>query len=313
MANTKKKALGKGLSALISEGNDEIAYTENLEDDLLAAFAEDADDLNVKYIKLTDLRAGTFQPREYFDEEKLQELALSIKENGVIQPILVRWEEEESVYQIVAGERRWRAAKQAGLEVIPAVIRNLTDKEAAEAALIENIQRQSLTAIEEAEGYKTLQEHFSYTQEQLAERLGKSRSHIANMLRLLTLPKEVKELINTRAISMGHARALIKSNNPIEDAYKIIENGLSVREAEKFTEGNLRKNGINSKKNSSQSSLHKKSKDEVKDEDIVVLETSLSRSLGLKVTINCDKEVGGIVSVCYNNMSELDRILQKLG
>ena len=190
-----KKALGKGLSALInSDNNTNPVETLN---------KNSKSEINTVLIPVSDLALGRFQPREYFDENKLNELSESIKENGVLQPILVRPIQEGLGYQIVAGERRWRASKQAGLDKIPAVIKEMNDKEALRFALIENIQRQSLTPIEEAEGYQRLLGEFSYTQEQLASSLGKSRSHITNMLRLLQLPLEVKDMINSKALTMG--------------------------------------------------------------------------------------------------------------
>lgn len=318
-----KSALGRGLSALISEDNVEHEPTKNTSeeknvDDNVNTQSNSADNLRARLLNVTKLVPGKFQPRGYFDEDKLSELVSSIKENGVIQPILVRTEDTEGRYQIIAGERRWRACKQAGLETIPAVIQELTDEEALEAALIENIQRQSLTAIEEAEGYKKLQEEFGYTQEQLASNLGKSRSHIANMLRLLQLPDEIKDIINSGALSMGHARALISSETPIELAYKIIEEGLSVREAEKYAAGRGKLGGgakapkIKAKNETIPTApSYTPTPDEEKDSDLIILENSLSQSIGLKVSID-DTDEGGRVTLFFNNLSDLDKILQKL-
>jgi ParB family chromosome partitioning protein len=320
-----KNALGRGLSALISEGEGGAENTTTYGQNITAApqaesgFATAIDSSNGLQAMLLDvskLVPGKFQPRGYFDEDKLNELVQSVKENGVIQPILVRTQDTDGRYQIIAGERRWRACKQAGLEKIPAVIRELSDKEALEVALVENIQRQSLTAIEEAEGYKKLQEEFGYTQEKLASNLGKSRSHIANMLRLLQLPEEVKDIINTGALSMGHARALISSKNPIELAYKIIEEGLSVREAEKYAAGRGKIGGgakAPSIKPKREATVQKYAPEvpQEKDSDLLILESSLSQSMGLKVAID-DTEEGGRVTLFFNNLSELDKILQKL-
>lgn len=300
-----EKALGRGLSALISESSIDAENKDNgiIGDSMLSAF-----------IPLDQLIPGVFQPREIFNEEKLLELTESIKENGVIQPIIVRPTEEKGQYQIIAGERRWRASKLAGLHDIPVVIKRISDQQALEVALIENIQRQSLTPIEEAEGYNRLREEFDYTQEELAESLGKSRSHITNMLRVLQLPEEIKSLINQDKLSMGHARALIKSENPIEVANEIVAKGLSVRQAEKFAAGygKTKEKRKSSKNNIVGISAANDYQPVEKDEDIIALENSLSENLGLKVSID-DLEQGGRVSVYFDNLSELDKILQKLG
>lgn len=320
-----KNALGRGLSALISEGEVDTENTRTYgQSNIATPQAENgitsggdlSNGLQAMLIDVNKLVPGKFQPRGYFDEDKLNELVQSVKENGVIQPILVRTQDTEGRYQIIAGERRWRACKQAGIDKIPAVIRELSDREALEVALVENIQRQSLTAIEEADGYKKLQEEFGYTQEKLAANLGKSRSHIANMLRLLQLPDEVKDIINTGALSMGHARALISSENPIELAYKIIEEGLSVREAEKYAAGRGKVGGgakapnIKPKREPIVQNYTSQAPQE-KDSDLLILESSLSQSMGLKVAID-DTDEGGRVTLFFNNLSELDRILQKL-
>lgn len=293
-----KNALGRGLSSLIPE-----ATTGIIENDL-----EISNGFKGSVIKLSDLSLGRFQPREYFDETKINELATSIEKNGILQPILVRPLAEAGKYQIIAGERRWRASKQLNLETIPAVVRDLSDKDALEIALVENIQRQSLTPIEEAEGYKRLTEEFSYTQEQLAKGLGKSRSHISNMQRLLGLPSEIKDLINSGSLSMGHARTLVKAENPIELAHKIIKEGLSVRESEKFAAGY---SNNTPKKSTKKVKFTASNSPQNKDEDLVALENSISDSLGLRVSVE-DSDEGGKVSVFFNSLSELDIILQKL-
>lgn len=322
-----KSALGMGLSALFSEDDTTVIENESTEANIASQISEDLseeanpnDRMRARLLDVNMLVPGKFQPRGYFDEDKLNELVRSIKENGVIQPILVRTEDTEGRYQIIAGERRWRACKQAGLEKIPAVIKELSDREALEVALVENIQRQSLTPIEEAEGYKKLLEEFSYTQEKLASNLGKSRSHISNMLRLLNLPDEIKDIINTGALSMGHARALVNAENPIELAYKIIEEGLSVRETEKYAAGSGKKGGganaapvkpkLEPSVQNTPSTNNAPSRE--KDPDLVIIENSLSNSMGMKVTID-DTDEGGKVTLYFNNLSELDKILQKLG
>ncbi|PIR37677.1 MAG: chromosome partitioning protein ParB [Alphaproteobacteria bacterium CG11_big_fil_rev_8_21_14_0_20_39_49] len=321
-----KSALGMGLSALFSEEDTAVIDSESAGQKAAAQTSEDLseednpnDRMRARLLDVNMLVPGKFQPRGYFDEEKLNELVRSVKENGVIQPILVRTEDTEGRYQIIAGERRWRACKQAGLEKIPAVIKELSDREALEVALVENIQRQSLTAIEEAEGYKKLLEEFGYTQEKLASNLGKSRSHISNMLRLLNLPDEIKDIINTGALSMGHARALVNAKNPIELAYKIIEEGLSVRETEKYAAGSGKRGGganaapVKPKLEPSvQNAPSSNTPVGEKDPDLIIIENSLSNSMGMKVTID-DTDEGGKVTLYFNNLSELDKILQKLG
>ncbi len=310
----KKGVLGRGLSALLAD-DDEMAQQKAA---ITAAISssqsiEEEGGVRTVMLSLADLSPGRFQPRSYFDEEKLRELTDSIKENGVLQPILVRSDVQAGKYQIIAGERRWRASRQAGLEKIPAIIKELPDKIALEVALIENIQRQSLTPIEEAEGYKKLMEEFSHTQEQLASGLGKSRSHITNMMRLLQLPEEVKDMINTGSITMGHARALIKATNPTEIAYEIVNKGLSVRDAEKFAAGSG-KTVRTSKGTSSigKNKAYQPDDQSGKDDDLLALEQVLSKSMGLKVTVE-DSSDGGKVTLYFNNLAQLDTILQKLG
>lgn len=324
MTTTKtKNPLGRGLSALITESRQELGKSEEFSTAVYSGAGTEQTiiegGLRVTVLPLQSLTPGRFQPRGYFDEEKLRELTESIKENGVLQPILVRSDVNAGQYQIIAGERRWRASKQAGLETIPVVIKEFSDEEALEVALIENIQRQSLTPIEEAEGYNTLQEQFGYSQEELAKGLGKSRSHIANMMRLLQLPEKVKDLINTGEITMGHARALIRAENPVELAYMVIQKGLSVRETEKFAAGSGKLGGgANARpveirqRPASPARPEPRVINSQKDEDLLAIERSLTESTGLKVLIE-DGEQGGTVTLFFNNLAELDAILQRLG
>ena len=191
---------------------------------------------------------GRFQPRRKFDQEAIQSLVDSVRERGILQPLLVRQHPDDgAIFEIIAGERRWRAAQLAGLHQVPVVIRELTDREALEIALIENIQRQDLTALEEAEGYKRLMDEFGHTQEVLAKALGKSRSHIANMLRLLTLPLQVKQLVQEGSLTAGHARALLSVEDPVTTAQQVIEKGLNVRQVEQLAreaQGNTREEPV---------------------------------------------------------------------
>lgn len=304
----KKPALGRGLSALISDDIDISAQRASISGGSLSVDAEE-NGIKAVMLKVNDLSPGRFQPRSYFDEEKLRELTDSVRENGVLQPILVR-KEADGKYQIIAGERRWRASKQAGLEKIPAIIKDLTDKVALEVALIENIQRQSLTPIEEAEGYRKLIDEFAYTQEELASVIGKSRSHITNMMRLLQLPEEIKDMINSGALTVGHARALINAENAIDLAKQIASRGLTVREAEKFAAGSG-KTARSEKGKSQQKTPSAGGEISAKDEDLLALEQALSNSLGLKVAIE-DGANGGKVTLHFNNLTQLDAILQKL-
>ena len=220
----QEKRLGKGLSALLGESKSKKP------EDFASEFRDSLD--LIKLIPVERIKAGIYQPRKFFDETELNELAESIKENGLIQPILLRKAGEDEDYEIIAGERRFRASQIAGLVSVPAIVKKINNHEALELAIIENVQRSDLSLIEEAEGYKQLIREFSYTQDQIAKRLGKSRSHVTNLLRLLTLPKMVRDFLDKKLISMGHARAIINSNNPEELATQIVNDSLSVRDVE---------------------------------------------------------------------------------
>lgn len=287
---TRNKVLGKGLSALISENDMDYDVVSN---DFISSR---------NTLPIDNITAFSAQPRQNFDEATLAELAASIKQHGIITPIIVRAIKGSDKYQIIAGERRWRAAKISGLERVPVIIKNIEDKAALEIALIENIQRQDLTPIEEAEGLQKLIEEYSYTQEQIGEVVGKSRSHIANLLRLLVLPDEVKAMLSDGRLSMGHARALINAPNPLELAEKIISQGLNVRQAEKLA------SVAKPQKSRAKSNNHTQ---KFQDEDIVKLEEKLSENLGMKVKIE-DSDQGGKVTIYFHNLEQLDTILQKL-
>src|SRR3954468_5299571 len=219
--NKRRSNLGRGLNALFGE-----AAPEDF---------EPGEKGKQKHLPIEFVTPGRFQPRRKFDQEAIQSLVDSVRERGVLQPLLVRQHPDDgSIFEIIAGERRWRAAQLAGLHQVPVVIRELTDREALEIALIENIQRQDLTALEEAEGYKRLMDEFGHTQEVLAKALGKSRSHIANMLRLLTLPLQVKQMVQDGSLTAGHARALLSVDDPVTTAQQVIEKGLNVRQVEQL-------------------------------------------------------------------------------
>lgn len=220
MKQDTNKKLGRGLSALLGESKGSNQLPVNKNQDMVAE------------VELTRIIAGVYQPRQNFNDAEIEELADSIREKGVIQPIILRKVDDENNYEIIAGERRFRASQLLGLKTIPAIIKKLNNHEALELALIENIQRSDLSPIEEALGYKKLMNEFSYTQDEISKKLGKSRSHIANLLRLLTLPEKVQNMLNMKQISMGHARAIINSQNPEELAERIIADSLNVRNVE---------------------------------------------------------------------------------
>ena len=280
----KNRALGRGLSSLLKEEIVPIQF-------------EALDNL----VHVDKIEFGKFQPRKNFDEEKLRELANSIVNNGLVQPIIVNTN-GNGTYQIVAGERRYRACKIAGLTQIPVIIKNLSDREILEVALIENIQRQELTAIEEAEGYDRLMREFGYSQSALADAVGKSRSHVANLLRLNNLPESIKFMINQGQLSMGHARCLIGLDNAEELAGKIIANDLNVRQTEELTR---KKENIQQKRREGSESQP------VQNDDLTILGQSLSEKYGVKVVIE-NSWNGGKISFHYSNLEELDAILTKI-
>ena len=296
---TSKHGLGKGLSALISE-NTAVAAA--------AAPATSDRSGGVNSMALAQLHAGKYQPRTRFDDTLLSELADSIRKNGLMQPVLVRPSSKQpGKFEIVAGERRWRAAKIAGLANLPVIVRELTDQQALELALVENIQRQDLSPLEEAAGYQRLIDEFSYTQEELAGTVGKSRSHIANLLRLLALPDEVKQMLDSGKITMGHARALLNAPDPVALAREIVKRGLNVRQAEEVSR---EVQGHEKKTVTRAGSPHRAPIN--KDPDIIALEASLSENLGLKVSIN-DRGQSGEIVLAYESLAQLDEILRKLG
>ncbi len=268
-----------------------------------------------RHASIEFLHPGKFQPRHVFDPEMLENLAQSIRENGVLQPILVRdHPSRKGEFEIVAGERRWRAAQLAQLHQVPIVLRGLNDREVLEIAIIENVQRQDLSPLEEANGYDRLMAEFKYTQEQLAERIGKSRPHIANMLRLLDLPEEVRALLDKGELTMGHARALIKADDPVALARQVVAEGLNVRQTEKLAqahkpEAKAPAGGKPAKSGKDGASSAKPAAE--KDADTRALERDLAQRLGLKVEIDFDGE-GGQVVVHYRNLEQLDDIIAKL-
>jgi len=273
--NKIKKGLGRGLSSLIGETKAEI---------------------NINKVLISDLVSNKFQPRKTFDEESLQDLTNSIKERGIIQPIIVRKSSNNSSkYEIIAGERRWLSAQKAGLHEVPVVITDVDDLKSLEFAIVENVQRNDLNAVEEARGYQRLIEEFSYNQEKVAQFIGKSRSHITNYLRLLNLPEAVLKLIENKKITSGHAKILVGLDNAEFVANKIVEKKLSVRQSENFVKI------FKTKKHSLKLS---------KDINLQALETSISQKIGLNVVIKNKKNNSGSLLFEYKDLDQLNKIIE---
>ncbi len=291
--NRPQRGLGRGLSALMADVNQ-----EDVTEKTSAVKSPDF------YVAIEKIIPNPNQPRRTFEEEALSDLAGSIKEKGVIQPLIVRISPDNNEhYEIVAGERRWRASQRAGLSKLPVILREYSDTEVLEVAIIENIQRAELNAIEEAAGYKQLMEKFGHTQEKLSEALGKSRSHIANLMRLLNLPDDVQDYVVNGQLSAGHARALVTAENPSSIVSKIIDNGLSVRDVETLVKAQKNKD---SKPKTTRQKVEK-------DSDTRALEIDLSENLGMKLTI--DHKAGteqGKITIKYDDLEELDRLCQLL-
>lgn len=289
--NTKRRALGRGLEELFF--NEPIAY-DKVEEKIITETPSE----EIVKVKLSELRSNPYQPRKVFDEDALQELAASIKEHGVFQPIIIK--KSIKGYEIIAGERRVKASILAGLEEIPAIIRDFNDTEMMEIALLENLQRENLNAVEEATAYKKLIETLALTQEELAKRLGKSRSHITNMLGLLTLPEDIQSQITERKITMGHARVLSKLDSNIQQkelADKIVSEGLSVRQLEEMT---------TSEKEYARTKQIKRKEKEFSEYQYI--QDELCEKLGTRVKVKNNK-----IEINFVNGSDLNRILEVMG
>lgn len=285
---TERKALGRGLSALLG---DQPQAGEPV--------AKPADGTRGVAIDLIDSNPG--QPRKTFRDAELDELATSLRRHGLIQPIVLRPSPTtQGRFQIVAGERRWRAAQRAGLHDIPAVVREMDDRQVLELAIIENVQRVDLDPIEEGQGYRDLIEQFGYTQAELAEVVGKSRSHLANSMRLLSLPDPVIQMVRTGKLSAGHARALIGAQNPLELAQRVVGQNLSVRQTEELA-----------RKASGPEPTRARSQPE-KDADTRLLESDISATIGLPVSIDHAKSGGGELRIKYKDLEQLDTLLARL-
>lgn len=287
------KKLGMGLSALLGEDEAEFGELEHGE--------------HTKTVAVGRLHPGKYQPRHAFGDEELKNLADSIRTKGVLQPLLVRPHPEQvGEFEIIAGERRWRAAQLAQVHEVPVIVRDFDDRETLEVALIENLQRQDLSPLEEADGYQRLMDEFSHTQEALASALGKSRSHVANMLRLLTLPEAVKDMLDDGRLSAGHARALVGNTNAAALAAEVAKKGLNVRQTEQLVKG-----ATAAADGGAGTSMSKSAGKKVKDADTLALEHDLANLLGLKVDIN-DHNGHGTVVVHYETLEQLDGILARL-
>lgn len=292
---TKNRRLGKGLAALMGESYQEKTSQTTGSD-------------GGRQLPIEFLRPSANNPRNNFDDTAIEELAQSIREKGIIQPILVRRiNDRNDSFEIVAGERRWRAAQKAGIHALPVVIKSLSDREAMEIALIENIQRENLNAIEEATAYEQLRQEYKYTQETLADVLGKSRSHVANTLRLLNLPPSVQEYVRTGELTAGHVRTLLTAAHPEALAKKILDEGLSVRGAEQFSRQVAGKTRQIKKSRSGSATLKP-----AKDADTLAVEKSVGDILGLKVEIEHSGAEGGYLKISYKTLEQLDAVLERL-
>lgn len=301
MIDDKKKPrrLGKGLSAIFGDDEPDAPVAE--------AMPTGTPPLP-RSLPTSYLTPGRYQPRRRFEAEAMEQLITSVREQGVVQPLIVR-PLGDNRYEIVAGERRWRAAQAVQLHEVPVVIRDMTDRQALEVSLLENIQRQDLTPLEEADGYRRLMDEFGHTQEALANHLGKSRSHIANTLRLLNLPETVRELVESGSLSAGHARALLTLPNPEEVAEQIIAKKLSVRAVEQMAQ--RAKDGKPLAPTPAKPRRVKVATGGVKDPDTLALEADLSHKLGVAVEIVTDGEAGQLV-LHYATLEQLDDLLQRI-
>ncbi len=287
MAEKKRQNLGRGLSALLGEETESRAETGTLK--------------GSRQVPVELLHPGRYQPRHSIDEEQIEELAQSVRENGILQPLLVRRHPEQAdAFEIIAGERRWRAAQMAKVHEVPVVIKDLNDQQSLEIGLVENLQRQDLSPLEEADGYQRLMTEFNHTQEVLAKTVGKSRSHVANMIRLLGLPPQVKKMLDTDELSAGHARALLNAPDSLAAARQVVKKGLNVRQTERLVKKKQRQ-------------VKAPPPVEKKDVDTLALERDLGNLLGLKVAIkHKHKSAGGSLTVHYGSLEQLDDDLNRL-
>ncbi|MFC5756470.1 ParB/RepB/Spo0J family partition protein [Rhizobium sp. GCM10022189] len=287
--DTSKRRLGRGLAALIGEMDQPVP-----------AEAERPTVSADRMIPIEFVTRNPRNPRRFFDDAELHDLASSIRQHGIVQPIVVRTLARDR-YEIIAGERRWRAAQLAGLIEIPVIIRDVDDKTALEIAIVENVQRSDLNALEEALGYEQLIAEYGYTQNDLGEIIGKSRSHVANSLRLLKLPEPVRDMLAAGSLSAGHARALVSTSDPAALARTIVAKGMSVRDAEKLAQNDIK----------AQSEPQAPVQKNQKDSDTLALERTLSDTLGLDVSIN-HKASGGQIRISYKSLEQLEEVCRLL-
>ncbi len=285
-SNTTSR-LGRGLASLIGDVPKEVISSNS------------QDDISVSLIPIENIQANKQNPRSIFSEEELIDLSNSIRENGIVQPIIVRKRDNENSFEVIAGERRWRAAQIAQLDKIPAIIKSMSDDDALEIAIIENVQRSNLNPIDEASGYKRLIDIYNYTQEDLASVIGKSRSYIANILRLTNLPLTVQQYLASGQLTIGHARALIGADNAEKIAVLIIERGMSVRQTEDLLK----------QKNTDTITSQKTN---AKDQNILNLEKTITDAIGLKVEIQTKDNKSGKLVISYSDNLQLDKIKSKL-
>ena len=281
----KRHNLGRGLSALLGDNGEDLAAAD--------------DERTSRMVPIEFVQPGRYQPRRSINDDQINDLAQSIREKGILQPILVRRHPDEvNTFEIIAGERRWRAAQLAQLHEVPVVIKDLDDRETLEIALIENLQRQDLSALEEAEGYRRLMDEFTHGQEELAKTVGKSRSHVANMMRLLGLPDPIKNLLEDGSLSVGHARALLNADDGETLASQVVKRGLNVRQTEKLVRKQTRP-------------PKPRAQTPEKDADTLALERDLSALLGLTAEIQI-RGAGGALTLHYNSLEQLDDVLNRL-
>ena len=297
----QEKKLGRGLSALLGESKSR--KVDNIQSENVRSGEM------VESISVNKIIAGIYQPRKTFNHDEIDELANSIKENGLIQPIILRKADDENHYEIIAGERRFRAAKIAGFTRIPSIVKKLNNHEALELAIIENVQRSDLSLIEEAAGYKQLIEEFSYTQDQISKRIGKSRSHVTNLLRLLTLPQIVRELLDKKLISMGHARAIINSNDPETLAKRAANESLTVRHVEDL----VRDEKIEKVKNNTLLVRTESKIRFVNSQELTRIESELSEILKTEVKISYNSfKNNGKITIKFSELEEIQQLIENI-
>lgn len=306
--DNSKKRLGRGLAALMGDLDQPVTSPKKKPAD--AESLQETDAIikqGERTVPIEHIRANPNNPRKFFADSDLLDLSNSIREHGIVQPILVRPAKGEDLggaqYEIIAGERRWRSAQKAGLHEVPIVIRDVADKQALELAIIENVQRADLNSVEEALGYQQLIDEYDYSQNELAQVIGKSRSHVANTLRLLKLPADVQTLVSDGSLSAGHARTLVTADNPQALAKRIVEEGLSVRQAEELAQGELETKSASGKPAKASSG---------KTADIRALEQRLEDSLGLKIDLRHGDKEKGELRIKYSNLDQLDEICKRL-